>query len=135
MHVRLQIGADEWECEASYIFDCVTALVYAALELTESREARAVIFFEEPGAGRLAMTGDGDMVQVTLTTHRDTSPRPNARNGEVVMSAAVSRTVVTKAIWSAVHQLEVTSGLQRIEAEWRTAFPVKELAQLAARVA
>lgn len=135
MAVRFRVGADEWQCHASYVFDCVTDLVYAALELTESREARPVIFFEEPSACRLSITGLGDVVHVTITKHQDVQPTPNAHNGTIVLSVAVSRASLTKAIWSAVHQLEVTTGTQRFEAEWRTPFPAKELAQLRERIA
>lgn len=135
MQVRVQVGSDEWQGLASYVADCVTDLVYAALELTESREARDVIFFEEPAACRFAVTGTGDIVQVTMTQHPDLAPRPNARNGEVVLSAAVPRMSVAKAIWSALHHLEVTCGLQRVEDGWQKPFPAKEFAQLTARVA
>lgn len=127
--VRVRSGSEELEFIASYLIYWVTDLVYAALELTEFRETRPIIFPDEPGAWRLSMTGNGDIVQVTITKHDYLAP--NAYNGRVVFSAEVPRTSLAKAIWSAVQQLEVTSGLRRSKAEW----PAKELKQLAERVA
>lgn len=129
MKVRLLRGTDVLESTASYASDCITDLVYAALEITESRTPRDVHFVEEPASYRLRVTGDGATVQLTVTAHRYFPPKNNT-DATVAFAAELPRTACAQAMWNAVNQLVSTIGTAGIEAGWQRPFPAKEFAQL-----
>src|SRR4051812_47030920 len=99
--VSLRFGADEVQSTASYVADCMTDFVYAALELVERQAARPIIMFEEPAAIRVSFTGAGDMVAVEVTRHRDLGAAQNSREGSAMLAASVERIPLARAVWSA----------------------------------
>jgi hypothetical protein len=134
MRVLMQSGTDVLEGNASYISDCVTELVYAALETTESRAPRDVHFFEEPDAYRMRITGSGTTVQLTVTHHNKYPPLNNDPAATIALAVQLPRSALATALWSAVNRLVTSHGIPAIEAGWQRPFPAKEFAQLGERV-
>lgn len=132
MPISVRIGSDEIRCSASHIVDCLTDLVYAALELLEHRPVRPIILFEEPEATRLSFVGDRDLIVVTITRHPDLGAAQSARSGTALVETSVARMPLVRAIWSAVRRLEGAIDRDHIEAAWRNPFPAKEITQLGA---
>ncbi len=128
--ISLRVGDSEMQCQASYIVDSMTDLVYAALALVERRPVRPILLYEEPGTTRISVAGDGDVVKVVVTRHSDLTTAENGQNGIAVMAADVGRVGLARAVWAAMRRLEGAVGRERIEAAWRGPFPAKEIAHL-----
>src|SRR5678815_17548 len=134
MPVNMRIGGDEIRSAAAYVVDCLTDLVYAALELLERRPVRPILLFEEPEATRLSFVGDRDVIEVAITRHPDLAAAQSVRNGTTLLATSMERIALARAIWSAVRRLEGAIGRDGIEAGWSHRFPAKEIAQLCAEL-
>ncbi|HUQ06067.1 MAG TPA: hypothetical protein VM261_26370 [Kofleriaceae bacterium] len=120
-----------WSVGASSVFDTLTELAGAALELAEARPVRDVILFEEPVANVLTFEPRGSDIALTVTRYHQESRRVG---GEVQFAESFPREVVIRAAWAGLRRLDGAMGPEAIERAWGRPFPAREVEQLGAYV-